>query len=51
MKRATFYLSEETLQLIDHIYALRIIAGKKANKGTILAEAIVLLAEQEKAKS
>jgi hypothetical protein len=47
MKRVTFYLSEETIQLIDHLYALRIIDGKKTERGKLLAEAIVLLAEKE----
>jgi len=47
MKRVTFYLSEETIQLIDHLYALRIIDGKKTNRSTLLAEALVLLSEKE----
>jgi len=50
VKRVTFYLNEETIQLIDHLYALRIIEGKKTRKGKLLAEAIVLLAENQKIK-
>ncbi len=48
MKRVTFYLNEETIQLIDHLYALRIIEGKKPKKGGIITEAILLLSDKEK---
>ncbi len=50
MKRVTYYLSEEAIQLIDHMYALKIIEGKKASKGDIVTEAVLLLVEKQKEK-
>ncbi len=48
MKRITLYVSEDIVHLLNHIYALRIIDGKKATKSNVVSEAIVLLAEKEK---
>jgi hypothetical protein len=50
MKRVTFYLSEETIQLIDHLYAVKIIEGNKTRKGKLLSEAVILLAESLRTK-
>ena len=51
MKRVTFYLSEETIALVDHLYALRIIDRKKATRSEIVAQALVTLADVEKKKA
>lgn len=47
MKRVTLYLREDVIQLINHLYALRIINGQKATKGEIVTEALLLLAQNE----
>jgi hypothetical protein len=46
MKRATFYLTEETLALIEHLWLLRRIDGNIVSRGQIIAEAMVCLSEQ-----
>ncbi len=44
-KQTTFYLTDEAIRLIDHIYALRIIDKNKTTKGRIIEEALTLLAD------
>jgi hypothetical protein len=47
MRNQTFSISDDTVKLINHIYVLRIIDGKRTTKGALVAEAFALLAEHE----
>lgn len=47
MKNQTYSLTQETIKLINHLYALRIIDDNKTTKGDLIAEAFTLLAERE----
>jgi hypothetical protein len=46
-KNKSIQLDQQIIDLLDHLYALRIINKQKTPRGKIVGEALTLLAEKE----